>query len=80
MSSIVFAGSAQFIGAQLISVSTPGIVVVLTTFVVNLRHALYSLSLAERDKRRAAAQAALERINAEYQLGAPSKDAVEQGY
>jgi ferredoxin len=36
--------------------------------------------LAERDQRRAAAQAALERINAEYQLGAPSKDAVEQGY
>lgn len=46
MSSIVFAGSSQFIGAQLIGVSTPGIIVVLTTFVVNLRHALYSLSLA----------------------------------
>jgi len=46
MSSIVFAGSAQFIGAQLIGAGTPGLVIVLTTFVVNLRHALYSSSLA----------------------------------
>ncbi|MCX7853238.1 MAG: AzlC family ABC transporter permease, partial [Caldilineales bacterium] len=46
MSSIVFAGSAQFIGARLIGLATPGFVVVLTTFIVNLRHALYSFSLA----------------------------------
>ena len=46
MSSIVFAGSAQFIGAQLFGLGTPGIVIVLTTFVVNLRHALYSFSVA----------------------------------
>ncbi len=46
MSSVVFAGSAQFIGAQLFGVGTPGIIIVLTTFVVNLRHALYSLSVA----------------------------------
>ncbi len=46
MSSIVFAGSAQFIGAQLFGVGTPGIIIVLTTFVVNLRHALYSFSVA----------------------------------
>lgn len=50
MSSIVFAGSAQFIGAQLIGVGTPGLVIVLTTFVVNLRHALYSTSLAPQMK------------------------------
>lgn len=46
MSSIVFAGSAQFIGAELIGLGTPGSVIVLTTFVVNLRHMLYSASLA----------------------------------
>lgn len=46
MSSIVFAGSAQFIGARLIGMATPGLVVVFTTFVINLRHALYSFSLA----------------------------------
>jgi len=46
MSSIVFAGSAQFIGARLIGMATPGFVVVLTTFIINLRHALYSFSLA----------------------------------
>lgn len=45
-SSIVFAGSAQFIGAQLIGASAPGLVIWLTTFIVNLRHLLYSTSLA----------------------------------
>ena len=46
MSSIVFAGSAQFVGAQLFRLGTPGVVIVLTTFVVNLRHMLYSASVA----------------------------------
>jgi len=46
MSFIVFAGSAQFIGAELIGAGVPGAVIVLTTFVVNLRHMLYSASLA----------------------------------
>ena len=46
MSSIVFAGSAQFVGAQLIRSGTPGMVIVLTTFIVNLRHMLYSASIA----------------------------------
>ena len=46
MSSIVFAGSAQFITAQLFHVSAPGIVLILTIAVVNLRHILYSASLA----------------------------------
>src|SRR5512147_1412250 len=46
MSSIVFAGSAQFIGAPLLAAGTPGLVIIATTFVVNLRHALYSASLA----------------------------------
>jgi 4-azaleucine resistance transporter AzlC len=46
MSVVVFAGSAQFIGAQLIGVGTPVGILWLTTFVVNLRHMLYSASLS----------------------------------
>jgi 4-azaleucine resistance transporter AzlC len=45
MSMFVFAGSAQFIAAPLFA-STPGMMIVLTTFVVNLRHMLYSASVA----------------------------------
>lgn len=46
MSSIVFAGSSQFITAQLLHDAAPGFVIVLTIAVVNLRHMLYSASLA----------------------------------
>jgi 4-azaleucine resistance transporter AzlC len=46
MSSVVFAGSAQFIAAGLFAEQAPTLVIVLTTLVVNLRHALYSASLA----------------------------------
>ena len=46
MSSIVFGGSSQFITTQLVSESAPGFVIVLTIAVVNLRHMLYSASLA----------------------------------
>lgn len=46
MSFFVFAGSAQFIGAQLIAMSTPAAIVLLTTLVVNARHVLYSASVA----------------------------------
>ncbi len=46
MSSIVFAGSAQFITAQLVHDAAPGFVIVLTIAVVNLRHMLYSASVA----------------------------------
>ena len=46
MSSIVFAGSAQFVTAQLVKDVTPGLVIILTIAVVNLRHVLYSASLA----------------------------------
>lgn len=46
MSSIVFAGSSQFITAQLVKDAAPGFVVVVTIAVVNLRHMLYSASLA----------------------------------
>ncbi|WP_174845194.1 AzlC family ABC transporter permease [Dictyobacter alpinus] len=46
MSFIVFAGSAQFIIAQLVAAGTPALVVVVTAVVVNIRHMLYSASLA----------------------------------
>jgi 4-azaleucine resistance transporter AzlC len=46
MSVIVFAGSAQFVITQLIGLGTPWGVIVLTAFVVNVRHVLYSVSIA----------------------------------
>lgn len=46
MSSIVFAGSAQFVATQLLRDAVPGLVIVLTIAVVNLRHVLYSASVA----------------------------------
>lgn len=45
MSVFVFAGSAQFIAISLLSSGVGLTVLLLTTFVVNLRHALYSASL-----------------------------------
>lgn len=46
ISLIIFAGSAQFVAAQLIGAGASGLVIVLTTVVMNLRHALYSASMA----------------------------------
>lgn len=46
MSSILFAGSSQFVTAQLTHDAAPGFVIILTIAVVNLRHMLYSASLA----------------------------------
>src|SRR5574342_278647 len=46
MSSIIFAGSAQFITTELVREAVPGGVIVLTIAVVNLRHLLYSASVA----------------------------------
>ncbi len=46
MSSVIFGGSSQFIAAPLIVAQTPALILVLTVFFVNLRHALYSASVA----------------------------------
>jgi len=46
MSAIVFAGASQFVGVRLISQGVPAAVIVLTVLLVNLRHVLYSASLA----------------------------------
>ena len=46
MSSIIFAGSAQFVAANLIGASVPALVIIVTVLMINLRHALYSASVA----------------------------------
>ena len=48
MSIIVFAGSAQLIGAGLFAAAASPLTIILTTFVVNLRHLLMSAALAPR--------------------------------
>lgn len=45
MSLFVFAGSSQFVAAGLIGQGAGVLVIVVTTFVVNLRHGLYSASI-----------------------------------
>jgi branched chain amino acid efflux pump len=46
MSMIVFAGSAQMLMAQLYGLGTPALIILLGAVIVNLRHALYSASMA----------------------------------
>lgn len=50
MSAFVFAGSSQFIAVSLVANGAGLWVIILTTFVVNLRHALYSATLAPHMK------------------------------
>ncbi|OQY33474.1 MAG: branched-chain amino acid ABC transporter permease [Spirochaetaceae bacterium 4572_59] len=45
MSAFVFAGSSQFIAVGLVAAGAPVMIIILTTFVVNLRHMLYSAAL-----------------------------------
>ncbi len=47
MSTLVFAGSAQFLAILLLGSGTAYPFIVLTTLVLNLRHALYGASIAE---------------------------------
>lgn len=46
MSFIIFAGSSQFVSAQLFGLGVPGIINIFTVWVINLRHALYGASVA----------------------------------
>lgn len=50
MSALVFAGSAQFIAAGLVASGASVGIIVLTTLIVNLRHALYAVSLVPHMK------------------------------
>ena len=47
MSTIVFAGSAQLIAVGLISAGVTPLSIILTTFIVNLRHLLFSAALSQ---------------------------------
>lgn len=47
MSFIIFAGSSQFVSAQMYGLGVPPIVNIFTIGVINLRHALYSASIAQ---------------------------------
>ena len=46
MSSILFAGTSQFVLLQLASQATPTLLIILSIAIVNLRHILYSASIA----------------------------------
>lgn len=46
MSAVIFGGASQLVAARLIGAAEPGVVVVLAVWLVNLRHMLYSASLA----------------------------------
>lgn len=48
MSMIVFAGAAQYIALNLITLGTGVFEIILTTFIVNFRHFLFSASLNEK--------------------------------
>jgi 4-azaleucine resistance transporter AzlC len=50
MSLFVFAGSSQFIAAGLVASGTGVGLIILTTFIVNLRHALYAATLGPHVK------------------------------
>jgi 4-azaleucine resistance transporter AzlC len=46
MSLIVFGGASQLVAARLIAAAEPAVIIVLAVWLVNLRHMLYSASLA----------------------------------
>jgi 4-azaleucine resistance transporter AzlC len=51
MSIFVFAGAAQFITLNLIALGTGGIEIILTIFMVNIRHLLMSASIGEKSEK-----------------------------
>lgn len=50
MSVLVFAGAAQFGAAGMFAVQAQPLAIIFTTFLVNLRHALYGLNLGRRNE------------------------------
>jgi 4-azaleucine resistance transporter AzlC len=46
LSSVIFAGSSQLVMVQMVAAGAPAAMLVVAVFVVNLRHALYSASIA----------------------------------
>src|SRR3990172_1543407 len=45
-SAVIFAGSAQFLTAQLVGIGAPAAVIIASAIIVNVRHLLYSASMA----------------------------------
>ena len=50
MSIIVFAGASQYISLSLLTLGTGSFEIILTTFIVNIRHFLMSTSLNEKSE------------------------------
>jgi 4-azaleucine resistance transporter AzlC len=48
MSIFVFAGAAQYIALNMIAIGTSAIEIIITTFIVNIRHLLMSMSINEK--------------------------------
>ncbi|SDB81964.1 AzlC family ABC transporter permease [Shouchella lonarensis] len=48
MSVLVFAGASQFVGLNLIAAGTGSITIILTTFILNLRHFIMSMSFMHK--------------------------------
>jgi 4-azaleucine resistance transporter AzlC len=48
MSLLVFAGASQFMALELIALGTGGLEIVFSTFIVNIRHLLMSMSINEK--------------------------------
>ncbi|MGI5997971.1 MAG: AzlC family ABC transporter permease [Lutispora sp.] len=48
LSSVVFAGSSQFVGVNMLTLGATTIEIVMTTFILNFRHFLMSASLSQR--------------------------------
>ena len=46
MSVIIFGGASQFVAVELLATGVPGVIIVLTVGLVNLRHMLYAAALA----------------------------------
>jgi 4-azaleucine resistance transporter AzlC len=59
MSVFVFAGSSQFVAVNLLGVGTPWLIVIGATFIVNLRHMMYSANLMKRVRRYSQLQRAM---------------------
>jgi 4-azaleucine resistance transporter AzlC len=51
MSLLVFAGASQFMALEMLALGTGAVEIVLSTFIVNIRHLLMSMSINERAAR-----------------------------
>lgn len=50
MSAFVFAGASQFVALNLVTLGTGGLEIILTTFIINIRHLLLTASINEKSR------------------------------